>query len=211
MAELMEKVSDFKNKVLCLLKREKDEFKKLSKAEKRVAVAEDVIAQIRLERYIPESGTYVEIDKTDKVWEKNRKLEEAGKPLIDVDEQPVDVMLAQGMVQCTVCAKGAMFMSHIRKDSNTCTVDSAKEGDDEQEIENRLTDLFSEEQLDLIESAFESNADHYDHEGHDDFFDKDGVGIAEKAADFGSKYSDDQKRLISIMKNIIKNKGTFKP
>lgn len=207
--EVMEKVSDFTNKVACFLKREKDEFKKMSKAEKRVAVAEDVIAQIKAEVYTPESGTYVRFEHTSKAVEKGYYS------LGDLYAKPADLMMDEGMLNCNVCAKGAMFLSHIRKDSDECTVSQAADGGDEQIIENRLTDLFSEEQLDLIEAAFETEAHHYtDDHGTDDDFNEDGDPkrgtIGAKAERFGDKYSTDQRRLMAIMRNIIRNKGTFK-
>lgn len=36
-------------------------------------------------------------------------------------------------------------------------------------------------------------------------------GIGDKAVKFGRKYKTPKNRLIAIMKNIIKNKGEFKP
>lgn len=201
--ELLEKLSDFKNKVVCILKREKDEFKKMSAADKRVAIAKDVIAQINLETYKPQKGTYVDIHETDKANE-----------IDNVDEKPADLMMSQGMVQCTVCAKGAMFMSHIRKDAGSCTIEEAQEGQDEDVIEDRLEDLFGEKQLDLIEAAFEKDDSFYSEVHEEDCFDDeynpiDG-NVAEKAQKWGRKYTTDQKRLVAIMRNIIKNEGTFK-
>lgn len=204
-----ESVSNFKNKILCFLRREKDEFKKMTKAEKRVAIAKDVLAQIKCENYVPRSGVYVDINPT-------RKAMDKGLYIDSLSQRPADLMLEEGLVTCTVCAKGAMFMSHIRKDSDTCSVSDAKEGDSEDNIEERLTDIFDEKQLDMIEAAFESDGAFYadNHVGNFEKEDWDGnityIGKAGKAERFGEKYSDDQRRLVGIMKNIIKNEGTFK-
>lgn len=206
--ELLEKLSDVKNRIQCILKREKDEYKKMTKAEKRVAIAQDVIAQIKCETYVPQSGVYVDIDTSE-------KSDDIGQDLDDIEQKSADLLITEGMVQCTVCAKGAMFMSHIRKDSDTCTLSDAMEGQDENVIENRLTDTFSEEQLDLIESAFESDgsfyADNHDEDSYDDDGDFSPGSLGNKAQKYGSRYNDDQKRLLAIMRNIIRNKGTFKP
>lgn len=207
MSEVMEKVSDIKNKFMCFLKKEKDAFKKMSKAEKRVAIAEDVIAQIRCETYVPTSGTYVEINASSKAADK-------GFDVYSMNTKPADLMMQEGMLSCNVCAKGAMFLSHVRKDVDSCTIDQARRGADERHIEHELTDLFSEEQLDMIEAAFEGQADFYT-DNHGEDTDDDGDVLPTdpgmKAERFAERYSDDQKRLIGIMRNIIKNKGTFKP
>ena len=97
--EVMEKLSDFKNKIVCALKREKDEFKKMNKAQKRVAIAEDVIAQIKCENYVPTSGVYVDIHLSNKADNKGLCLE-------DLNLKPADLMMEEGMLSCTVCAKG---------------------------------------------------------------------------------------------------------
>jgi hypothetical protein len=60
----------------------------------------------------------------------------------------------------------------------------------------------------LIESAFETAR----------FSEKDYVLLSKKdlellnsAINFGRGFGDDEERLLAIMKNIVKNKGTFKP
>lgn len=205
--EVMEKLSDFKNKIVCALKREKDEFKRMTAAQKRVAIAKDVIAQINCEAYKPAAGVYVSLAPSDEA--KNE-----GKSIQDLWNKPTDQMLDEGMLQCTVCAKGAMFMSHIRKDSSSCKVGQAQDGQHEPNIEERLTDVFSEKQLDLIEAAFEESGSYYGDNHAPSAYDDETdsyTGRAHKAEVFGSRYSSDQSRLIGIMNNIIKNDGTFIP
>lgn len=208
--EVMEKLSDFKNKIICALKREKDEYKRMSAAQKRVAIAKDVIAQINCEAYQPTAGTYVSLAPSD-------KAKSDGKSLQDLWNKPTDQMLDEGMLQCSVCAKGAMFMSHIRKDSDSCKVGQAQDGQHEPNIEERLTDVFSEKQLDLIEAAFEQSGSYYanNHAETSEKYSEDKgeyyTGRAGKAEKFGERYSEDQERLVGIMRNIIRNDGTFVP
>ena len=63
--------------------------------------------------------------------------------------------------------------------------------------------IFTRNQLALIENAFETGRGVYKYQA--------GEVAAEKAFLFGSKFVDEDKRMIAIMQNIIDNKGTFKP
>jgi len=75
-----------------------------------------------------------------------------------------------------------------------------------EDIQKKLTPYFPEEQLEMIESAFETKAMIHYNSGTDNNEDS-----LMPAIMFGEKYRTDRGRMIAITKNIIKNKGVFKP
>lgn len=168
---------------------------RLTKAEQRVAVAKDALQQLRLAKYIAETGTYVgEKFKLTIVDEPSFRFndddcivggsnwDDQAKPLLRSSSEP-----------CAVCAKGALFLSTIRK-FNKATV-----GDIVSENFTDTYKLFGKANMDLAEIAFERWSCY----GTD--------GKKGKARDFGYQYTHDHDRLVAILKNIIKNNGTFKP
>ena len=171
-------------------------FKGKSRAEKRVLVAQDVIAQIKAKTLIPSSGDWVYIlDKYEPAYEASLRETVLNKE-----------------VECNCCALGGLFLS--------CTLfnNKVKVGDvsptfgeygfldstiyAEKKFSNGLNTIFSNEQLKLIEVAFECGCG---------AFYEDDVKDGEKAAKFGSRYNTEKGRMIGIMNNIIKNNGTFIP
>ncbi len=85
-------------------------FKKATKAEKRVMIAKDVLAQIKAKRYIPESGTWV-----DPNW--NIRNE------IDGTESVQKLFADRTIETCNVCALGSLFMSCTNLNNNTSFAD----------------------------------------------------------------------------------------
>lgn len=155
-------------------------FKSLSKAEKRMFIAKDVIDSIKAKKLIATPGTYVVVNKN-------------YSTLINQD-----VLCASDTI-CNVCGIGALFVSKVKIDNN---FNSEIEGDEE--IRDVLSTYFSRPQLALIEAAFEGwEVDYLDD-------DSDKLKLEEKCIKFHNKYKDDGDRMIAIMKNIISNKGLFK-
>ncbi len=101
-------------------------------------------------------------------------------------------------VTCRVCAKGAMFASKAIC-GNEVKLTAASYGFDAQE-ETCVAELgcFSTSQLSRIEIFFEGWAG-------------DAGYLKNKCRKFYGKYPDNAVRMAAIMKNIIANKGTFKP
>lgn len=173
-----------------------------SAANKRIAVAKDVIAAIKTGFYRAYSGVYFRIDNLKK---------DINNPSPSL--QSVFKNLKQKGAVCEVCGIGACFTSLVRVGNKAATdtflsvgivenYDSINDND----MRDLLRRVFSPSQLSLIESAFEESnfADAKDTETRS--MEK------EKAIEFGKQYpEDDESRLIAIMGNIIKNKGTFKP
>jgi len=160
-------------------------FDKLSKAEKRVAIAKDVLAQMSANKIRAERGLYV-----NKMIPSNK----LGSEVCDLNP-----MNTRG--GCNACALGSMFLCAVDKH------DKLKVGDLEEinvygpdgihqrgveifreDTAEYLGKFFSQDQLNQIELAFES-----------------GRCPATESA------SDDNATLRLIMENIIANKGTFKP
>jgi hypothetical protein len=193
-------------------KRVNANFKKLSPAQKRVAIAKDVLIQLQLKKYMATAGTYfstdaLPLDKTNSLQHSFNKME-----------------------SCDVCALGACFVSGVRLadkikvdaiiDEGTIIEDGETEVSSDyisasaSTMHEYLDGIFDEQQLALIECAFEGS----DIQGVDNWSDR------ERAIAFGEQIrmqceEDDnceygkRDRLIltKIMKNIVKNNGTFKP
>lgn len=147
---------------------------KLTKAQQRVAVAKDALAQLKAEKYKATSGVFIDSGFLNNLC------------YSDSTDQAQPVL--QNMGTCRLCAKGAIFLSTIRKYNKATVYELTHAHED---VSN---DLFGQDNLDRIEAAFEC----WSH-------------VSWKACDFGDKYINDHDRLVAILKNIIKNNGTFKP
>jgi len=174
-------------------------FEQATPAARRVLVAQDVIAQIKAKRFTAETGTWTD-------------MRAPGTSQLEHDASFQETFLDNPGVKCQCCAVGSLFLG--------CTLFTNKienaEVDDNWELGallferhkfgNGFEKLFSLKQLGLIEAAFE---------GETNFFQDDDWGVSDKeysaATDFYLNHVNAEKRLIAIMKNIIANKGTFKP
>ncbi|HEY6019427.1 MAG TPA: hypothetical protein VIY48_05850 [Candidatus Paceibacterota bacterium] len=161
------------------------EFARATKTQKRVIIAKDVIAAIRASWLTPKTGTYLEIE---------------GDP-----EAVVDVTKGTDITECNACALGSVFVCAARRDQ---TIELDGDNDGQSEMRYKLAPYFDEDQLSLIETAFESE----DYVGEPEYRkDLDKEDKHDRATLLGAKYEDADRRLIAIMKNVIANNGTFKP
>lgn len=174
------------------------QFEDADKANKRMMIACDVLRMIRNQSLYPEQGTY-----------------------ITAFFGEFDLLKTVSSKTCQACALGSMFVSFVlrRKCEGVRFIYYPQEycsciGGET--VVQHLSKYFSKRQLILIESAFECG---------------DVVVIntpasaecqltiknlpkkkdVQKAISFGCDYPNDFARLEAIMKNIIQNKGTFKP
>lgn len=85
------------------IEKKNDLFNKMTPAQKRVAIAQDVREQIKKEKYIPTSGVYVELNEFSVPEGQEDSLAE--KQLCEI---------INGLPNCDVCARGAMFVSGLR-------------------------------------------------------------------------------------------------
>lgn len=156
----------------------KKTYSSMTKAQKRVAIAKDVLLQIKLGKYIAVQGTYIS-----PIGEHRHEVEVSQYAL-----------KARSRLDCRVCAKGALALSAIRK-FNKYEGTAETIYYDHMEVIGRF---FGIKQANMIESAFE-------------MFDRDGASVQNYRERKNISDSDDDESIISIMKNIIKNNGTFKP
>lgn len=172
-------------------------FWKKKPSQQRVEVAKDVLKQLELKFLKAERQTYFAVSGLKK------DIENPSDKLDQVFDQ---VFKSRG--KCNVCGIGACFVSMVKLGNSIATKQVGingyiENGDsiDDDDMRKLLENVFSEDQLSLIECAFERDL---------------GFGYApmldqEAAKSFGEKYKHDSTRLKAIMKNIIKNKGEFIP
>lgn len=175
-------------------------FSKLSKAEKRVAIAKDVLQQIRVGKYIADAGRYI-----------------YGVDAPDIEDVYYESDIKKNfskIKECKVCAMGACLMS-ATKFANKLKFQDIGSGISDlnnPQVKSLFKSIFSPVQLLLIERSFEGRTGGStvgcDVFGLDEF---DFNQQIEKCSDFYHEYPTDEDRLVGIMNNIIENKGTFKP
>ncbi len=210
-------------------------------AEKRVLIAQDVIAQLDAEELVSNPGTYLYVnDNSPNNWELTGKT------------QVRDVLGKSN--KCKVCALGACFVSMMKR-YNECTVDQLLDLEDEDEHSYHFTDirmrlhslgvlkpyllrLFDEDQLKLIEAAYEGipgagsvSSDHlvdaddpvleahefhlhhteYDHTSDWTLHTPLDEEVIIEIGHIENRQGDGSDVLRAIMNNIIENKGTFAP
>lgn len=162
-------------------------FKSLSKAEKRVQIAKDVIVQIKLKFLMPQTGNY---------FQSSLITRHIGEELQSVLSK---------LPSCNVCAIGSLFVCDVMRTDNFKVNDYMN---DDAKMKSKLK-YFSLFQLELMETAFEKWV--VTDSSRKLKVDYDYSEIAEKAIKFGKRYRNSTNRLIAIMENIILNKGNFKP
>lgn len=157
-------------------------YDKASEAQRRVMIAEDALHQLKVRRFVATPGTYV--DATDLAEEAKLK-----------DDIQLNTLLHNPALKspCDVCARGALLLSAV-KFRNDVTIDP-EGGTSEESFVREFQD---NDQLYIIEHAFEDEA-----------YEDDGQSWAEKHLS-SKERKDPDKRLELILKNIIRNKGTFK-
>jgi hypothetical protein len=152
------------------IKKNNAKFKKMSKAQKRVAIAKDVISFLELGALKAMCGRYVRPSKE-----------------LSLQERCSEVQAnSLNWGECQVCAKGALFVAKVNRFDNCPAWKFNSFGGDSEDMDG----IFSYDQFSQIEYAFE---------GWDEF----GWG-------WYSTYPNPKLRMIAIMKNIVRNKGTFK-
>ena len=195
-------------------------WKKATKRQKAVLVAKDVIERIDAKQLRANTGVWLEFSNTSS-YSQNSPLQEC----------------ILGGESCTGCAMGGLMMSTIAY-RNEVTSDSLYGHQLDEESSNfNLSEVFTDNQLELIEQAFEGGHGKYDFEFDsfnrhnlsdgdvpypDEYLAKYWITKYRKACksahdkrimrilSFYKRYQDeDNRRLKLIMQNIIKNKGLF--
>lgn len=168
----------------------KDRFKNLTMAQKRVAIARDVLAQLDLGLYTAGWG-YGHTP----VF--NPRIGKTITPLSSLDPLTTQrLLLSKNRPTCAACAKGCVMLSLVRHR------DGLKYDDIPDQAGTSCPREFSKTQWDMIEIAYE---------GFDRFLTSTHTGHEWRPDLLYSTPDGRHARLVAIMENIIKNKGTFKP
>ena len=169
-------------------------FQELTLAEKRIAIAKDVIAQLDADKYIAEAGQYccfrdMDVEMSDDIKKK-------------FDEEWI----------CDVCALGGLLVSltHFNNKYTFQDLDAISCKEITSPFKE-LAEYFTLSQLFLIEAAFEGWTDFSTGVAHSMDYKPtpEELYLVEEHADAweDNYYNDD--RLRKIMKNIIQNGGEF--
>lgn len=170
---------------------------RLSKAEMRVIVAKDALAQLRHERYVATSGTYIGSELLQRIG--GPEEDDFGDTCYRNWDSPLQALLLKDKGECDVCAKGALFLSAVRKFNSATVGDMIN--DDNFKIAEKI---FGIKQFDLIEAAFEGWTCTKMRNGSE------GNPVPDWVLEYEDIFPDPHDRLVAILKNIVKNNGTFK-
>ena len=180
-------------------KRMIEKFSQMTKNEKRVAIARDVIAQLDAGIYKPQSDYFIPIDDFEGIVKHDNVRDKA----------------------CRVCAKGAILLSRIGKFNHTPDYDLNNLGNVASDLSNNLKEF---PDADEIEHAFESSLHFCDDIANyldklEDKYSKNPItqekydvaldSFVGQIDNFNDLPAEDRMRI--IMQSIIDNKGKFKP
>ena len=201
-------------------------FSRLTKAAQRVAIARDIIAQLKAKKAIAKSNVFLAFNGISEGY--------AGVACTTLRE------VQSKVDSCSVCAIGAIMLSQLNINGDVgldaanvydynenFAVDAREEYSYTNELSPYVTKYFKPDQLQKIEIAFElgdgafyildyllGESDYDSWEEFNDQFDN-GVVISEQeardAVKFGKRYKNITNRMIAIMNNIIDNDGEFVP
>lgn len=177
-------------------------FERLSDADKRTVIALDALDQAKAGLLSPAAGTYFRAfaDESSALSANTARSMELR-----------DVLAQVSPPECTVCARGGLFAAMVLR------TDSFKADDtignwfgevsiicaDRVSFDDYMVDLFTLEQLELIESAFE---------GWDDWRKEDGSYFSDGTVEAWNNLGvSDTARFRLIMENIVVHKGQFNP
>lgn len=163
--------------------RKQIKFSRLSKAQKRVAIAQDAIQQIKAGQFQIEDHVWAEL------------LLDDGEDMT-VNQQ---ALLVGKPVQCKCCAVGACFLSSMRLDNRAEFNSTAEQND----AYRQLKRYFSKDQINQIEAAFELGDGAVTADDDDEKYGR--------AIRFGRRFKNQERRAIGIFKNIIRHGGQFVP
>jgi hypothetical protein len=159
-------------------------FGKLTKAQKRVAIAKDAIKQITAKSLTVESGRYVVLPNNVAVLNQTSARRMKGP--------------------CRVCQIGQAIVCGIKLFNETST--ESIEGSETNRAMKLVTRWFSEESAVAMEGSFE-NQDNWVTENRVVFaYDK-----LLRIAAFRKRHKTYRARSVAIWKNVIRNKGEFVP
>lgn len=162
-------------------------FDSADAAQKRVKIAQDVIDRLKVKQVIATSE-FLNNEEGCDFW-------------LESDESYKDTVNTK---VCRACAKGALFLSYVGRVNNlNGTGNGSSINYDSPEME-KLKEIFTQEQLDLMELAFERNEFSWMVTDFDE-------EVKERAYAFNRRRNNKDNMLKAICENIIENNGTFIP
>lgn len=212
-------------KLFARIQKDNKQYKRVGVKRQRVLIAQDVLKWMKTKFITPTQCEYVK--------GKVSADSELDDEKFDRD-QFHDTLLA--MPECQACGVGALLIARCMRFDQVTNYTMgvfSKEDDislDGGEIENGLDGIFSDKQLSMIETAFEVFIPAIFHDGSWGGVSRRRLAPAawreeplasefkylsdeeENACfKFGIRFKSAETRMVGIMKNIIKNEGTFKP
>lgn len=190
-------------KLVALVKRRNKAFKKLTRAQQRVRIAKDVLEQIKLRKLKPAHMTYL------------RATGARSLPAIKREATDLGAVL-EALPSCQVCALGGLFACAVKRADNLTaeasgavysygppTAEGCNKVDrvraPQRKVYEYVEQFFAPEQRARIETWFEA----------DDAFT--GYYFEAPFFPFAWKQLSARRRMEEIMRNIVANKGAFKP
>lgn len=169
-----------------------EQFNALSPAEKRVAIARDVLAQLAAKRVIPKRNTWVGSARN----EEDEFERRYSRGALVAEDAPV----------CYACGIGACFISAVRLGNRFNLVSAGGLGADH--MSRVLSLFFSDEQFAAIEFVFEGGSGSTHRSDMEWYFDPSEV---DAFALLVNRQDSPSKRIRIICESIIANSGEFIP
>lgn len=191
------------------IKRRNERFAKATKPQQRAMIAQDVVERIHAGQFSATPGCYI-----DSVSLGQHGRERFVTGLAGVGGKQFQDFLLKGEA-CQVCGLGGLMASAVvfrnkatvQDVFNQCKDVRLRLKNPKRALPGGINRIFSYEQLAMIETAFEIGR----HGTMDEYYSKLGSKVYHKAQAFGERQADPDPRLLEIMSNIVKNKGTFVP
>lgn len=213
--------------------RDNEKFAKARPATKRVIIAKDCLSRIRIGQIAPVTGSFCEVEYGN-FAKKEDNEEDYEEIYAKTSIKDILNTTADNTVVCESCAKGSLLMTYLGRvnDFTFNDLEHASGNRQTDESHEKLLQIFSKEQLTLIETFFEGTQcifhdvnlrrDEIDAYRNEIFNRPENVKVSEwpeyaKDVDIDytydcSDYNDEIEGkilMIEICKNIILNKGTF--
>lgn len=157
----------------------------------RVAIAKDVLKGLKAMKLITTRGNWVRIP-----------YEFGFTSNLHASNEPPEEELAEVLngKTCEVCALGALFVETVKR-CEKLKCDRKTSCASIELISEYLKPIFSNDQLRMIEIAYECGLGQFDPNCSTEL----------RAKEFGQERETNDGRMIAIMENIIKNNGEFIP
>jgi hypothetical protein len=166
----------------CSTAKVKKTYAQMTRNQRKVAIAQDVIKQLNVLRIKAGNGYVVPDDDFDL------------QNLLEFGVTPKQIA-QKAKETCTFCARGAMMICKVDK-FNSFNFDGIESFDciSQSHTTDALEDAFTDDELREIEGCFEQAKDSWSFQKN-----------------IWAEIEDDKDRLQAIMQNIIDHKGVFKP